>query len=136
VNFRIERLLLFAGLPRWEKRDDRHYKPFWMTNHKVSSPPARASPSLIGASRNVKKSAALPFRPTADIKASLAEPSPVAGTCPPTELVMAAEPKSTEPKRQEPDIPPQKPDIQPEPRPEEIPQDKNFPEKQSPPMRL
>ena len=35
----------------------------------------------------------------------------------------------TEPKRQEPDIPPQKPDIQPEPRPEEIPQDKNLPEK-------
>ena len=34
-----------------------------------------------------------------------------------------------EPKRQEPNIPPQKPDIQPEPRPEEIPQDKNLPEK-------
>jgi hypothetical protein len=79
----------------------------------------------------VKKSAALPLRPTADIKASLAEPSPVAGTYPAKELVMAAEPK-----RQEPDIPPQKPDIQPEPRPEEIPQDKNFPEKQSPPMQL
>jgi hypothetical protein len=29
---------------------------------------------------------------------------------------------ATEPKRQEPNIPPQKPDIQPEPRPEEIPQ--------------
>jgi hypothetical protein len=43
---------------------------------------------------------------------------------------------AAEPKRQEPDIPPQKPDIQPEPRPEEIPQDKNFPEKESPPMRL
>jgi hypothetical protein len=40
----------------------------------------------------------------------------------------------TEPKKQEPDIPPQKPDIQPEPRPEEIPQD--VPEKESPPMRL
>jgi hypothetical protein len=38
-----------------------------------------------------------------------------------------------EPKRQEPDIPPQKPDIQPEPSPEEIPQDKNLPEKESPP---
>ena len=38
----------------------------------------------------------------------------------------------TEPKRQEPDIPPQKPDIQPEPRPEEIPQDKNLPEKRIP----
>jgi hypothetical protein len=40
----------------------------------------------------------------------------------------------TEPKRSEPDIPPQKPDIQPESSPEEIPQDKNFPEKESPPM--
>jgi len=47
------------------------------------------------------------------------------------ELFMA-----TEPKRQEPDIPPQKPDIQPEPRPEEIPQDKDFPEKEAPPMQL
>ena len=36
---------------------------------------------------------------------------------------------ATEPKRQEPDIPPQKPDIQPEPRPEEIPQNKDVPEK-------
>ena len=36
---------------------------------------------------------------------------------------------ATEPKRQEPDVPPQKPDIQPEPRPEEIPQDKDFPKK-------
>ena len=36
---------------------------------------------------------------------------------------------AAEPKRQQPDIPPQKPDIQPEPRPVEIPQDKNFPEK-------
>ena len=36
---------------------------------------------------------------------------------------------ATEPKRQEPDIPPQKPDIQPVPRPQEIPQDKDFPEK-------
>jgi hypothetical protein len=41
-----------------------------------------------------------------------------------------------EPKRQEPDIPPQKPDIQPEPRPQEIPQDKDVPEKESPPMQL
>jgi hypothetical protein len=47
------------------------------------------------------------------------------------ELVM-----TTEPKRQQPDIPPQKPDIQPEPRPEEIPQDKDIPEKESPPMQL
>jgi hypothetical protein len=59
------------------------------------------------------------------------EPSPVAGTCSAKESEMA-----TEPKRKEPDIPPQKPDIQPEPRPEEIPQDKNFPEKESPPMQL
>jgi hypothetical protein len=43
---------------------------------------------------------------------------------------------ATEPKRQEPDIPPQKPDIQPEPKPEEIPQDKNLPKKESPPMQL
>jgi hypothetical protein len=41
-----------------------------------------------------------------------------------------------EPKRKDPDIPPQKPDIQPEPRPEEIPQDKNFPEREAPPMQL
>jgi hypothetical protein len=41
-----------------------------------------------------------------------------------------------EPKRQQPDIPPQKPDIQPEPRPQEIPQDKDMPEKDSPPMQL
>ena len=43
---------------------------------------------------------------------------------------------ATEPKRQEPDIPAQKPDIQPEATPEEIPQDKDVPEKQSPPMQL
>jgi hypothetical protein len=43
---------------------------------------------------------------------------------------------ASEPKRQEPDIPPQKPDIQPEPTPQEIPQDKDVPEKQSPPMQL
>ena len=74
-----------------------------------------------------------PKRPIreADILASSAEPSPVAGTYSAKESVMA-----TEPKRKEPDIPPQKPDIQPEPRPEEIPQDKNFPEKESPPMQL
>ncbi len=36
----------------------------------------------------------------------------------------------------EPEIPPQKPDIQPEPRPQEIPQDKNVPEKEAPPMQL
>ncbi len=42
----------------------------------------------------------------------------------------------SEPKRPEPDIPAKKPDIQPEPRPEEIPQDKNPPEKEAPPMQL
>jgi hypothetical protein len=47
------------------------------------------------------------------------------------ESVMAPEPE-----KRQPDIPPQKPDIQPEPRPEEIPQDKNLPEKDSPPMQL
>jgi hypothetical protein len=43
---------------------------------------------------------------------------------------------ASEPKRQEPDIPPQKPDIQPEPTPQEIPQNKDAPEKQTPPMQL
>jgi hypothetical protein len=41
-------------------------------------------------------------------------------------------PMATEPKRREPDIPAEKPDIQPEPRPEEIPQDKDVPEKEAP----
>ena len=41
-----------------------------------------------------------------------------------------------EPIKQEPNIPPQKPDIQPEPRPVEIPQDKNLPEKEAPPLQL
>jgi hypothetical protein len=41
-----------------------------------------------------------------------------------------------DPIKQEPNIPPQKPDIQPEPRPVEIPQDKNLPEKEAPPMQL
>jgi hypothetical protein len=41
-----------------------------------------------------------------------------------------------EPTRKEPDVPPKKPHIQPEPRPEEIPQDKDVPEKESPPMQL
>jgi len=39
---------------------------------------------------------------------------------------------ATEPKRREPDIPAQKPDIQPDTRPEEIPQDKDVPEKEAP----
>jgi hypothetical protein len=59
------------------------------------------------------------------------ERSAVRDTCPVKELAMAPEPK-----RREPDIPPQKPDIQPEPRPQEIPQDKNVPEKDSPPMQV
>jgi hypothetical protein len=59
------------------------------------------------------------------------EQSPVAGTYSAKESVMAPEPK-----RQEPDIPTQKPDIQPEPRPVEIPQDKDVPETESPPMQL
>jgi hypothetical protein len=41
-----------------------------------------------------------------------------------------------EPIKKQPDIPPKKPDIQPEPRPEEIPQDKDLPEKESPPMQV
>jgi hypothetical protein len=47
------------------------------------------------------------------------------------ELLMPADPM-----KKEPDVPPKKPDIQPEPRPEEIPQDKDIPEKESPPMQL
>ena len=43
---------------------------------------------------------------------------------------------ANEPKKREPDIPPKQPDIQPEPRPQEIPQDKDMPEKRSPPMQL
>jgi hypothetical protein len=60
-----------------------------------------------------------------------AEQSLVAGAYLAKESVMP-----TEPQRKEPDIPLQKPDIQPEPRPEEIPQDKNFPEKESPPTQF
>jgi len=41
-----------------------------------------------------------------------------------------------EPIKKKPDVPAKKPDIQPEPRPEEIPQDKDIPEKESPPMQL
>ena len=44
--------------------------------------------------------------------------------------------KMAEPTKKPPDVSPQKPDIQPEPRPEEIPQDKDVPEKESPPMQL
>jgi hypothetical protein len=51
-------------------------------------------------------------------------------------LVYGLAPMATEPKKQEPDIPPKQPDIQPEPRPEEIPQDKDVPEKETPPMQL
>jgi hypothetical protein len=61
----------------------------------------------------------------------MVELSPIASTYSVKESVMA-----TEPKRQEPDIPAQNPDIQPEPTPQEIPQDKDVPEKQSPPMQL
>jgi hypothetical protein len=43
---------------------------------------------------------------------------------------------ANEPKKREPDIPPKQPDIQPEPRPQEIPQDKDMPEKEFPPMQL
>ena len=61
----------------------------------------------------------------------------------PSALVKAwyVEPKKertvpVEPTKKEPDVPAKKPDIQPEPRPEEIPQDKDVPEKESPPMQL
>lgn len=43
---------------------------------------------------------------------------------------------ASEPKRQMPDIPPQKLDVQPSPRAEEIPQDKDVPEKEAPPIEL
>jgi hypothetical protein len=43
---------------------------------------------------------------------------------------------ATEPKRHEPDIPQQKPDIQPEPTPQEIPENEDVSEKQIPPMQL
>ncbi len=43
---------------------------------------------------------------------------------------------ANEPKKKQPDIPEPNPDIQPEPRPEEIPQDKDIPEKESPPMQV
>ena len=43
---------------------------------------------------------------------------------------------ANEPKKREPDIPPKQPDIQPEPRPQEIPPNKDMPEKESPPMQL
>ena len=61
----------------------------------------------------------------------MVELSAVAGGYSVKEPVMAIEPK-----RQEPDIPPRKPDIQPEPTPQEIPQNKDAPEKQTPPMQL
>jgi hypothetical protein len=60
------------------------------------------------------------------LAATIAEQRPSPALIPVKESVMAAEPK-----RQEPDIPAQKPDIQPEPTPQEIPQDKDVPEKQS-----
>ncbi len=41
-----------------------------------------------------------------------------------------------EPKIREPDIPSKQPDIEPEPRPQEIPPDKDVPEKDLPPMRF
>jgi hypothetical protein len=40
------------------------------------------------------------------------------------------------PKRKEPDIPEPQPDIKPDPRPEEIPQDNDLHEKESPPVQL
>lgn len=43
---------------------------------------------------------------------------------------------ASEPKKNEPEIPPPHPDVHPEPRRQEIPQDKDVPEKDSPPMQL
>ena len=70
-------------------------------------------------------------RPTALVLLSILELSAVAGGYSVKEPAMA-----TEPKRHEPDIPEQKPDIQPEPTPQEIPQNKDVPEKQTPPMQI
>ncbi|HEY1745432.1 MAG TPA: hypothetical protein VGG11_01510 [Xanthobacteraceae bacterium] len=39
---------------------------------------------------------------------------------------------ANEPEKREPDIPSKQPDIQPEPGPPEIPQDKDMPEKEAP----
>jgi hypothetical protein len=61
----------------------------------------------------------------------MVELSSIASTYSVKEPAMAIEPK-----RHEPDIPQQKADIQPEPTPQEIPQDKDVPAKQSPPMQL
>lgn len=41
-----------------------------------------------------------------------------------------------EPKVREPDVPSEKPDIQPDPRPQEIPPDKDVPEKDTPPLQM
>jgi hypothetical protein len=71
------------------------------------------------------------FHSPVSAPAARVEQSPVRGTYWAKEPIMAIEPR-----RQEPDIPPQKPDIQPEPRPEEIPQNNDFPEKEAPPMLL
>jgi hypothetical protein len=49
---------------------------------------------------------------------------------------MSIELMAIEPKKPQPDIPPPQPDIQPEPRPQEIPQDKDLPEKDAPPMQV
>jgi hypothetical protein len=43
---------------------------------------------------------------------------------------------ATEPKIREPDIPARQPDIQPEPRPQEVPPDKDGPVKDLPPMQF
>jgi hypothetical protein len=41
-----------------------------------------------------------------------------------------------EPKNEEPDIAPKRPDIQPDPRPEKVPLDKDGPQKEPPPMQV
>jgi hypothetical protein len=75
-------------------------------------------------------------RPTALVLLSILELSGVSKTYSVKTYSVKEPAMAIEPKRQEPDIPPQKPDIQPEPRPQEIPQDKDVREKQSPPMQL
>jgi hypothetical protein len=94
---------------KWSKSKATHCGPATIFGYK--------SKDAVGASKSI-------------LKPSTPEQSPVAGGWSVKELAnMAAEPK-----REDPDIAPRKPDIQPEPRPEEIPQNKDVPEKETPPM--
>src|ERR1700721_30088 len=101
---------------QWRRRARRWKPPSSRSNQRTELPASRA--------HGVINSCKLLYRVA---RSATAEQWPVVGTCPTKETVMG-----TEPKRQEPDIPAQKPDIQPEPRPEEIPQNTDVPQKESP----